>query len=64
MASFIGGIVSLSVSVVVLANVFITTVNDTNTSGWDAGEIAMWGTLTIAGIAGLIFGVLQVFGLA
>ena len=71
------GIISLSVGVVVLAGVFITTVKNTNTSyactyangatgntcTWTASEVALWGLLTIVGIARLVYGVLNVFGL-
>ena len=64
MANFIIGIISLTIGVVVLANVFITTVKGTNTTGWTAAEVALWGLLTIAGIAGIVYGVLNVFGLA
>lgn len=64
MASLISGIILLSIGVVVLANVFISTVKNTNTTGWTSGETAMWGTLTIVAIASLVVGVLQVFGLA
>lgn len=64
MANFLMGIISLTIGVVVLANVFITTVKGTNTTGWDAAEVALWGLLTIAGIAGIVYGVLNVFGLA
>ena len=64
MANFIVGIISLTLGVVVLSGVFITTVKGTNTTGWTAGEIALWGLLTIGAIAGLVYGVLNVFGLA
>ena len=78
MANFIIGIISLTIGVVVLANVFITTVKGVNTSAgtcfyangasytcsWSAAEIALWGLLTIAGVAGMVYGVLNVFGLA
>lgn len=64
MASLISGIILLSIGVVVLANVFISTVKNTNTTGWTTGELAMWGTLSIVAIAALVVGVLQVFGLA
>jgi hypothetical protein len=64
MASMISGLILLSVGVVVLANVFISTVKTTNTSTWTAGEVALWGTLTIVAIASMVVGILQVFGLA
>lgn len=63
MANFIGGIINITIGAVILANVFITTIKDTNTSTWEASEVAMWGLLTLVGIVGLVFGVLQVFGL-
>lgn len=63
MASFFGGILNLTLGVVILSGVFITTVKDTNTSGWTTSEVALWGLLTLSGIAGLVYGVMQVFGL-
>ena len=64
MANFLMGIISLTLGVVVLANVFITTVKNTNTTGWTTGEVALWGLLTIGSIAGVVYGTLNVFGLA
>lgn len=58
------GIISLTIGVVILSNVFITTVKGTNTTGWASAETALWGLLTIAGIAGIVYGTLSVFGLA
>lgn len=63
MASMISGMILLAISSIVLANVFITTVKDANTSGWDAGEVALWGTVTLVAIAGFVVGILNVFGL-
>ena len=64
MANFIVGIISLTLGVVVLANVFIVTVKQTNTSAWSSGEVALWGLLTIGSVAGLVYDTLNVFGLA
>jgi hypothetical protein len=64
MASFIGGIISLSIGVVVLANVFIKTVKGSNTTTWTTSEITMFGLLTLVGIVGLLYGVLNLFGIA
>ena len=64
MATMISGLIMLAIGVIVLANVFVSTVKGTNTSTWTAGEVALWGTLTIAGIAGLVIGTLSVFGVA
>lgn len=62
MGNMLSGIIFLAIGVIVLANVFISTVKTTNTSGWTTGETSLWGVLTIAGIAGLVLGVLNVFG--
>lgn len=64
MANFIMGLISLTIGVIMLASVFISTVKSTNTTGWSTGETALWGLLTLVGIAGLLYGVLNVFGLA
>lgn len=77
MANFLTGIISLSIGVVMLSGVFITTVKSANQSAscfypngemygctWTTAEIALWGLLTIAGIAGIVYGVLNVFGVA
>lgn len=64
MANFITGIIALTLGVVVLSGVYISTVKGVNTTGWTAGESALWGLLSIAAIAGLVYGVMNVFGLA
>ena len=64
MANFIMGIISLAISVVVLANVFIFTVKNTSTTGWSASEVTMWGLLSLISIVGLVYGVMNVFGIA
>jgi len=63
MANFIVGIISLTIGVVVVSSVFITTVKQQNTTGWASAEVALWGLLTLVGIAGILYGVLNVFGL-
>jgi hypothetical protein len=64
MASFIGGIINITIGAVILASVYITTIKATNTSAWSTSEVAMWGLLSLVGIVGLLYGVLQVFGIA
>ena len=39
-------------------------VNATMVGAWSTGEIALWGMLSLCGIAGLVYGVLSIFGLA
>lgn len=72
MANLIMGIISITVSAVILASVFISTIKNQNqscgngdgASCWGASEIAMWGLLTLIGIVGLVYGLLSVFGIA
>jgi hypothetical protein len=64
MANFIGGIIAITLGLIVLANVFMTTVHTTNTTGWTAAETALWAVLGLVGIVGILYGVLNVFGIA
>lgn len=64
MANFISGIISLSISAVILASVFIFTIKNTSTDGWTSSEITMWGLLSLIAIVGMLYGVLNVFGIA
>lgn len=61
--SMIGGIVAITLGVVMLTNVFIATVKDVNTSGWSTSEVTLWALLSLVGIIGLVVGVLNVFGI-
>lgn len=63
MANFIVGIVSLVVGITLMTSLFLTTVHDTNTTGWSTGEIAIWSVLGLIGIVGILYGVLNVFGI-
>jgi len=64
MANMLTGIISITISAVILANVYIVTIKETNTSQFTSAESAMWGLLTLIGIVGLVYGVLSIFGLA
>jgi hypothetical protein len=64
MASFIGGIIQITLGAIILASVFIANIKSTNTTGWTTSEITLWGVLSLVGIIGLVVGVLQVFGIA
>ena len=77
MANMLTGIISITISAVILANVYITSIKGVNQSyacynstghnigcSWSAAEIGMWGLLTLIGIVGLLYGVLSIFGLA
>lgn len=63
MASMIGGLIQISIGIVVFAQVFMHTLKNTSTSEWGASEVALWGILGIVGIAGIANGVANMFGL-
>ena len=58
------GIISITLGVIMLANVFIPVVKGVCTSAWSAGEVALWGVVTLGGIIGIVYGTFVVFGLA
>jgi len=89
MANFIIGIISLSVSTVLLSSLFIATVKGTTTCvagtlgavcngtagfgtnatgvggvAFTPAEVTLWGLMALLAIVGLVFGVMQVFGIA
>lgn len=60
----ITGIISITLGVIMLANVFIPVVKGVNTTTWTSGEVALWGVVGLGGIIGIVYGVFVVFGLA
>jgi len=58
------GIISITLGVIMLANVFVPVVKDTNTSEFTTAELALWAVLTLGGIIGLVYGTFAIFGLA
>lgn len=61
---FITGIISITLGVIMLANVFMPVVKGTNTDDFTTAELALWGVLGLGGVIGLVYGVFAVFGLA
>lgn len=64
MSNFIMGMISITVSIIMLSGVVMPTVKGTNTSGWSTGEVALFGLIGLVSIAGLVYGVLAIFGMA
>jgi hypothetical protein len=79
MANFIMGMISLTISIIMLSGVVMPAVITANktyacdgvtpgvknaTCPWGAGEIALWGLISLCCIAGLVYGALNIFGLA
>ncbi len=73
MTNMITGIISITIGALLLATVFMSTIKNQNTTvqmsdnlsgSWSTSEIAMWSLISLLGIVGLLYGVLNVFGLA
>lgn len=62
--ALVSGIVTITVGVILVYNVFISTVKAQNTDGFTAGETALHGVMALAGLIGILVGTFQVFGLA
>lgn len=61
---FVQGIISITLGVIMLANVLMPVIKGTNTSTYSTAELALWGTLGLAGVIGLVYGTFSIFGLA
>jgi len=57
------GVISLTISVILIVNLFIVTVKAQNTTGWSASEVTIFGLLSLLSIVGLLYGVGNVFGI-
>jgi len=60
--NFLSGIISITLGVILFANLFMPTVKATNTTDWSASEIALWAVVGLGGVIGIVYGVLAVFG--
>jgi len=58
------GMISITLGVIMLANVFIPVVKGVNTTSWATGEVALFAVVSLAGIIGIVYGTFVVFGLA
>ena len=63
MASVIAGIVSLTVTAIVFAQVLMPTLVTTNTTTWQSSAASLWGTSQIIAVVGFIVLLLTVFGI-
>jgi hypothetical protein len=62
MASLIAGIISVTIVVIVFSNVLMPTIHDTNITGWSSSETSLWNTVGLIAVVGIVFVMLQVFG--
>ena len=62
MASLIAGIISVTIVVIVFSNVLMPTIHGTNVTGWSTSETSLWNTVGLIAVVGIVFVMLQVFG--
>lgn len=62
MASLIGGIISLTIVIIVFTNVLMPTIKGANTTGWTTSETSLWSTVGLVAVVGIVFVMLGVFG--
>lgn len=55
-------IISLTLGIILFANVLMPTIKGTNTTGWSTSEVAMYGVAGLGGVVGIVYGILSAFG--
>ena len=63
MGEFVKAIIGLAIAITLFASIYMYTVKQTNTSTWNAQEVALWAIMGVIGIAGMLYAVAAVFGL-
>lgn len=56
-------IISLTIVVIVLTDVFLPTVKAVNQTGWTGGETSLWNVVSLVAIAGFVYNVASTMGL-
>jgi len=64
MANMFNGILSIVLSVILIASVVIPIIKEQNVTGWTTAETTLFGLVSLVSIFGLVYGVANVFGLA
>jgi len=63
MGNFLGGIISLVLSIILIASVVMPTLKNTSTTNWTTSEIAVFGLVSIVIIFGLVYSAGAMFGM-
>lgn len=58
----VAGIVALTVSAILLAQVFFPQIFDANTSTWDTATVNLWETVPLGAAIGMLILAFRVFG--
>lgn len=62
-SGLLGGIIALTVTAILFANVLMPTIVGTNTTGWQSSASSLWSTSQIISVVGFIFILMAVFGI-
>lgn len=62
MASLLGGIIGLTITVILVTTVLVPTIIDTNTTTWDTQTVAIFGITSLVAVAGLVYAIGNFFG--
>ena len=62
MASLLGGIIGLTITVILVTTVLVPTIIDTNVTGWDTQTAAIFGITSLVAVAGLVYAIGNFFG--
>ena len=60
---YFDGIITLTLSAVLISTVLMATLKNTSTTGWSAAEVSMWGLIGLVSIFGLVYGAMRMFGM-
>ena len=60
--SLIGGIIGLTVTVILVTTVLIPVIVDTNTTTWDAQTVSIFAITSLVAVAGLVYAIGNFFG--
>lgn len=63
MANFVGGVISLTLGVIMVSTVLIPQVKGVNTSTWTTAETTLWAVVSVGAIIGIVYGSFAIFGL-
>ena len=58
----IGGIIAVTIGVIMATSLLMPTIKGTNTSGWSTSEIALWAVAGLAVVIGVVLLVFNAFG--
>ena len=58
----IGGIIAVTIGVIMATSLLMPTIKGANTTGWSASELALWAVAGLAVVIGVVLLVFNAFG--